>query len=102
MGGLIMSTFYPVIEIEYKNRKPSKAVIMRTLAEYLKQGGKCFSITWGENSLDLTWHNNNNRWYGSGWIGKIGGDDLANELNQMRKEAQAFIKNHFQFVHVGG
>jgi hypothetical protein len=101
-----MSTFYPLIEIEYKNRKPSKAVIMRTLAEYLKQGGKCFSITWGENSIDLTWHNNNNRWYGSGWIKNIGGDDLAREINDIRKQAiaeiQQFKKDHFQFIHIGG
>lgn len=94
-----MSTFYPLIEIEYKNRKPSKALIMRTLAEYLKQGGKCFSITWGENSIDLTWHNNNNRWYGSGWIKEIGGDDIAKELNIIRSgilQANKFIKqiNH--------
>ena len=88
-----MSTMYPTIEIEYHKRKPSKAVIMRTLAEYLKQGGKCFSITWGENSIDLTWHNNNNRWYGSGWIKNIGGDDLAVELNQIRKQAIAELKN---------
>lgn len=101
-----MSTLYPVIEIEYKNRKPSKAVIMRTLAEYLKQGGKCFSITWGENWIELDYHPNQELWYGSGWIKDIGGDDLAQELNEIRKQAIAeikqFKKDHFQFVHIGG
>jgi hypothetical protein len=101
-----MSTFYPVIEIEYKNRKPSKAVIMRTLAEYLKQGGKSFEITWGENTIELQWHDNHSQWYGSGWIKTISGNDIADELNQIRKQAIAEIKQfkdeHFQFIHIGG
>jgi len=42
---------FPVIQIEFKNRKPRKAVLMRTLGEYLKQGGKSFDITWGENTI---------------------------------------------------
>ena len=95
-----MSTLYPVIDIEYKNRKPSKAVIMRTLAEYLKQGGKSFSITWGENWIELDWHPNQEQWHGRGWIKDIGGNNIAQELNAMRKEAQKFIKDHFTFIHI--
>lgn len=101
-----MSTMYPVIEIEYKNRKPSRAVIMRTLAEYLKQGGKCFAIVWGENWIDLDYHPNQERWYGTGWIKDIGGDSVAEELNAMRKQAieeiKKFKQDHFQFIHIGG
>ena len=99
-----MSTLYPVIDIEFKNRKPSRAVIMRTLAEYLKQGGKAFSITWGENWIELDFHPNQEQWYGTGWIKDIGGDSIANELNEIRKQAIAetskFIKDHFQFIHI--
>jgi hypothetical protein len=101
-----MSTLYPVIDIEFKNRKPSRAVIMRTLAEYLKQGGKAFSITWGENWIELDFHPNQGQWYGTGWIKDIGGDSIANELNEIRKQAikeiQQFKKDHFQFIHIGG
>ena len=101
-----MSTMYPVIEIEYKNRKPSKAVVMRTLAEYLKQGGKAFEITWGENMIDLYFDPRVELWYGSGWIKDISGDDIAQELNAIRKQAikeiQQFKKEHFQFIHIGG
>jgi hypothetical protein len=101
-----MSTMYPVIEIEYKNRKPSKAVVMRTLAEYLKQGGKCFSITWGENWIDLDYHPGQEQWHGSGHIKNISGWDIAIELNEIReqaiKEIQQFKKEHFQFIHIGG
>jgi len=82
-----MSTLYPVIEIEYKNRKPSKAVVMRTIAEYLKQGAKAFTITWGENWIDLNWHPSHQHWYGEGWIRDISGQDIGNELNAIRKQA---------------
>ena len=101
-----MSTTYPIINIEYKNRKPSKAVIMRTLAEYLKQGGKAFEISWGENMIDLYFDPRVELWYGSGHIKNISGWDIAIELNAIReqaiKEIQQFKKEHFQFVHIGG
>jgi len=101
-----MSTLFPVIEINYNNRKPSKAVIMRTIAEYLKQGGKSFDIRWGENWIELNYHPNHECWYGSGWIKEIGGSDIADELNAIRKQAikeiQQFKKEHFQFIHIGG
>ena len=84
---LDMSTLFPVINIEYKNRKPSRAVIMRTIAEYLKQSGKSFDIRWGENWIELNYYPNQECWYGSGWIKEIGGDDLAKELNVIRKKA---------------
>ena len=100
-----MSTLYPVIEINYANRRPSKAVIMRTIAEYLKQGGKSFEISWGENRIDLTWHEGHAKWYGYGWIKAIGGDDIAQELNSIRKQAIAEVKQfkqeHIQFIHIG-
>lgn len=95
-----MSELFPVIDIEFKNRKPSKAMIMRTLAEYIAQGGKSFDMRWGENWIELNWHPRHEQWYGSGWIKEIGGDDLAKELNEIRKEAKQFIKDHFTFVHI--
>ena len=101
-----MSTLYPIIEINYENRKPSRAVIMRTIAEYLKQGGKSFDIRWGENWIELNYHPNHGQWYGTGWIKEIGGDSIAKELNEIRKQAikeiQQFKKDHFQFIHIGG
>ena len=87
-----MSTLYPIIKIEYLKRKPSKAVIMRTLAEYLKQGGKSFEIHWGENAIELIWHDKENKWIGLGWIKDIGGGDIASELNAIRRQAIEEIK----------
>ena len=103
-----MSTFYTTIDINFENlkRKPSRAVIMRTLAEYLKQGGKAFNLTWGENCISLDYHPSHQQWYGTGWIKEIGGDSIANELNEIRKQALTEIKqfkaDHFQFIHIGG
>lgn len=87
-----MATLYPIIEIEYTKRKPSRAVIMRTIAEYLKQGAKNFMITWGENWIDLTYHDKYKTWHGTGWIKEIGGDSIALELNSIRKQALEEIK----------
>jgi hypothetical protein len=91
---------YEPISIEFNNRKPSRAVIMRTLAEYLKHGFKSFDLRWGENYIELDWHPSHEQWYGRGWFKEIGGDDIAKELNQYRKEAQKFIKDHFTFIHI--
>jgi len=100
-----MNTTYNIITINYEKRKPSRAVIMRTLAEYLKQGAKSFDIRWGENWIEIDWHPNQERWYGRGWIKDLSGDSIANELNDIRKQAIAeikqFKKDHFQFIHIG-
>jgi hypothetical protein len=88
-----MSQLYPVIDIEYKNRKPSRAVIMRTLGVYLEQGGKSFNIQWGENAIELDYHPNQKQWYGRGWIKEIGGDSIANDLNKIRKQAERELLN---------
>ena len=87
-----MSTLYPIIEIDYTKRKPSRAVIMRTIGEYLKQGAKNFTITWRENGIDLTYHDKYRQWHGAGWIKDIGGDGIAQELNDIRKQAINEIK----------
>ena len=99
-----MNTTYNIITINYEKRKPSRAVIMRTLAEYLKQGAKSFDIRWGENWIEIDWHPNQDKWYGRGWIKELGGDDIANELNEIRQQALREIKQfkdeHFQFIHI--
>jgi hypothetical protein len=99
-----MSTQFEIITINYEKRKPSRAVIMRTLAEYLKQGGKAFELCWGENMIDVYFDPRDERWYGYGWIKEISGDDIARELNEIRKQAIAEIKqfkaDHFQFIHI--
>lgn len=84
----------------FTGRKPSKAQVMRTIGNMLDNGNvRDISIHWGENWIDLM-QQSNGIWCGTGWIKDISGDDIAKELNEVRKEAQAFIKEHFIFVHI--
>ena len=88
-----MSTTFDIITIDYKNRKPSRATIMRNLAEQLKQGHKAFELHWGENCIDVYFDPRDERWYGYGWIKEIGGDSIARELNEIRKQAHRELLN---------
>jgi hypothetical protein len=54
--------------------------------------------------IDVYFDPRDEQWYGYGWIKEIGGDSIANELNAIRKQAIAEIKqfkaDHFQFIHI--
>ena len=76
-----MSTLYDVKEIIYTGNKPSKRMILGAIETSFKQGHKAIEISWGENMLELMWHDSHGQWYGSGWIRGTGGDDLAHEMN---------------------
>jgi hypothetical protein len=89
-----------IINIESK-RKPSRALIMRTIGVYLEQGHQDLDIRWGEWWLEIV--RGGNKWFGAGWIKDISGDDIANELNQMEKQAiineyRSFMKDHVSIV----
>ena len=68
------------IELTTK-RKPSRALIMRTIGVYLEHNITDLDIRWGENWIELI--PTCNGWIGSGWIKEIGGDDIAHELNNL-------------------
>lgn len=104
-----MSTLHEIKHIEFTKRKPSKAMVMRAIGLTLEKGAKAITVTWGENWIDLTFHEAQGAWYGHGWLKDISGDDIAHELNDIRAQALADIKasrkfynDHFQFIHVGG
>lgn len=81
-----------LIEITSK-RKPSRALIMRTIAEYIQRGHKDLDIRWGENWIEIV--RGGNSWHGCGWIKEISGDDIAKELNETQRQAYAaFMKDH--------
>jgi hypothetical protein len=77
-----MSTLYLVDEYEFFNRKPSKAQINGCIKNAMAQGSKTVAIIWGENQIDLDYHDGYKTWYGTGWIKNIGGGDIAKELNR--------------------
>jgi hypothetical protein len=76
-----MSTLHPIDKYEFFNRKPSKKQIDSCLKNAIDQDSKTVSIIWGENQIDLDYHDSQGQWYGSGWIKDISGDDIAQSLN---------------------
>ena len=79
--------------LQFDKRKPSKALIMRTIGEYIKEGVVDFDIHWGENVITLEYNGSQEAWHGSGWIKDIGGADIANELTSIRKQAYRQLLN---------
>lgn len=67
-------------EFYFEGRKPSKAQVKKCAIQAIKEGYPLIEISWGENMINL--ENNLGFITGRGWIKNIGGDDLANELNQ--------------------
>ena len=69
-------------EFEFEGRRPSYKQVKACAIKAIKEGYPLIEITWGENWISL----DNELGYitGRGWIKNIGGDDLANELNQSK------------------
>ncbi|CAB4240958.1 hypothetical protein UFOVP56_40 [uncultured Caudovirales phage] len=62
-------------QIEYTN-KPSKPTLMAAIRKALNAGETFIYLAWGENWITIA----KDQWglFGTGWIGEIGGQDLAN------------------------
>ena len=80
-----MSTMSPVFDINFTGNKPSKPQIMSKIKAAIQSGAAAISVNWGENRLDLDYSFNARAWNGHGWIRAIGGDDIAQELNNQQK-----------------
>ena len=66
-------------QIEY-TRKPSIVTIRSAVRKAAAAGEDWIQLTWGENQITVErgpWG-----WMGRGWIGRAGGQDLANELTR--------------------
>lgn len=87
-------------EYYFEGRKPSNKQVLNKINEGIKENARIIEISWGENMITLQRIGFNQEWYGSGWIRNIAGSDLANHINKLYN--QKFIKDHFQFVHIGG
>ena len=82
-----MSVCNQIKEIVFHGRKPSYARVMRVLGEEISKGHTDITVFWGENWVDLYFDHRVNQWFGSGWIKDISGQDIAEELNEIRAEA---------------
>ena len=64
-------------QVEYTN-KPSIVTLRAAIKKAIVKGETWVQLIWGENQITLEktqWG-----WNGHGWIGRTGGQDLANEL----------------------
>jgi hypothetical protein len=86
-----MSVCNPIKEIVFDGRKPSYAQVMRAVGEDLSKGHTDIAVIWGENAIDLFFDHRVKQWFGSGWIRDIDGSYIAEELNEIRLEAQREI-----------
>ena len=68
------------IEYEFKGRCPSKTQVIKSIQEGIKHGAYSISVSWGENWLEVEKNQMNGTWYGQGWIRRISGSDIAEEL----------------------
>lgn len=69
-----------MIQIDYI-RKPSVTQLRAAIKKAVSQGATFIQLIWGENQITIEFGGSNDKWRGSGWIGRNGGYDLANELN---------------------
>jgi hypothetical protein len=86
-----MSVCNQIKEIVFHGRKPSYAQVMRAVGEDLSKGHTDIAVIWGENAIDLFFDHRVKQWFGSGWIRDIDGSYIAEELNEIRAEAQREI-----------
>lgn len=77
-----MSTMYDITEFTFHNRKPSKKQIEACFKNALATDCKAFNVQWGENCLEFTFNNTMSKWFGSGWIKDISGQDFAEQWNK--------------------
>jgi hypothetical protein len=67
-------------------RKPSITTIRSTIRKALAAEETFILINWGENRILLEYlqyaGGYRSQWVGSGWIGRNGGQDLADDINR--------------------
>lgn len=68
-----------MFQCEYPN-KPSFVQINCAVRDARAKGETLIQLVWGENQITLD--KGAYGWIGQGWIGKTGGDDIAQKLNR--------------------
>jgi hypothetical protein len=68
-----------IVERNYTN-KPSITTLKANIRKAIADGGTFIVLRWGENQVNV--EHTQWGWVGRGWIGRNGGQDIANELNK--------------------
>jgi hypothetical protein len=69
-------------QFEFSGRAPSAVQIKAQVKKAVASGHDCIELSWGENQITLEHHDMLELWTGFGWIRRVGGDDIAREMNQ--------------------
>lgn len=69
-------------QIEYI-KKPSITTIRAAAIKAINSGETWIQFVWGENQITL--EESDWGWVGRGWIGKNGGQDLADEISRLNR-----------------
>lgn len=69
-------------QIEYTN-KPSITTLKAAIKKAAAKGETWIQLIWGENQITI--ESTPYGWTGHGWIGRNGGQDIANELQKARQ-----------------
>tara|TARA_R110000868_G_scaffold394984_1_gene666485 strand:+ start:430 stop:642 length:213 start_codon:yes stop_codon:yes gene_type:complete len=70
-----------MLQIEYTN-KPSVTTLKAALKKAAANGETWVQLSWGENQITIEKTDGLFKWFGRGWIGRNGGQDLADTLNK--------------------
>lgn len=65
--------------IEY-TKKPSIVTIQAAIKKAIAAGNDWIQLSWGENQITI--ERAYGQWVGHGWIGRNGGQDIADKLNR--------------------
>ena len=65
---------------EFEGRCPSKKQVLKVIDKAISEGSNQINIWWGENTITLEWQRMSRQWVGYGWIRRISGQDIANDM----------------------
>jgi hypothetical protein len=63
---------------EFTGRCPSKSQVAKEIKKAVSLGATDIRLNWGENGIDVQKYHGD--YHGFGWIRRIGGQDLVQEL----------------------
>ena len=70
-------------EIEFTNTRPSLPQLNAAIRKARAKGATYIVLRWGENQINLeTSMYTRSGWTGHGWIGRNGGDDIAQTMGE--------------------
>ena len=72
-----------IVEEAFNNRRPSLPQLKAAIRKAVARGATYIVLRWGENQINLErTQYTRSGWSGRGWIGRNGGDDIAQAMGK--------------------